>query len=93
VILAASSIAALCVAYIAYRLLFYDRSDFWDGLLFITRTFHRRHLKPWPKGGASPAPEDLEDDSWYSALRFVAFIAVSIGTGYYVYGELQKYFG
>lgn len=92
-ILAASIVAALCVAYIAYRMLFYDWADFWDGCFFISRCIGKRGSKPWPKGGKAPAPEDLEDDSWYSGLRLVLFLALSIGTGYYVYSQLQKHFG
>lgn len=97
-ILTGSIIAALAAAYIAYRILFYDSSDFWDGFFFISKCFSRgRRFSPgrykWPKGGNRPAPEDLEDDSWSSALRFLLFLAVTIATGHYIYSELQKHFG
>ena len=90
-ILFGSIAAGLCVAYVAYRMLFYDASDFWDGVFFFSRSFKRGVWRPPPllKGDNIPTAEDL----FWSAVRFVLFLAVSIGTGYYVYSQLQKHFG
>lgn len=89
-ILFGSIAAGLYVAYVAYRMLFYDASDFWDGMFFFAK-MRRRGGPPEPLlvGENLPTIEDL----FWSGVRLVVFLAVSIAAGHWVYSQLQKHFG
>jgi hypothetical protein len=92
-ILAISILAGLLTAGVSYRILFYDSGDFWDGCYKVTRLFKRHPRWIWQRSTPPPPPEHFEDESWWSGIRFFAFLAVSCGVGYFVYSQLNKHFG
>ena len=92
-IIAFSILAGILAAWVAYRILFYDAGDFWEGFdKFITGLGRRGNWK-WPRNDPPPTPEQFEDESWSSGIRFFLFVAVSFGSGYFAYYQLHKHFG
>ena len=73
------------MAFVGYRIFFYDFSDFMEG---CTRFFSRRR-----RGWETPPAEYFEDSSWSSGFRFFIFLAFSVGSGYLAYHGLLKIFG
>ncbi len=95
-IISISIALGVLVAYIAYRILFYDSSDFWQGcgkFTFGILDTPRRGKWIWQSTGQQPSAEDLEDEGWSSGIRFFLFLALSCGSGYFTYYELHKHFG
>lgn len=90
-----SILVAALVACLAYRILFYDSGDFWDGCAKFGTLFFRRRRRYWPSEALPPPakPEDFEDESWSSGIRFLVFLAASLGSGYFAYQELHKHLG
>ena len=82
------------VAWLLYRVLFYDFADLRDGCVkFFTfflrgkrRGLFSRQIKP-------PTPEDFEDESWFSGVRFFLLLAFSIGSACLTYSGLHRHFG
>ena len=93
-IIAVSIVVGVGVGWLLYRVLFYDLADFMDGVVRFFTVFLVRRRR-WPFGPRSklPTPEDFEDDSWSSGIRFFFFLALSVGSGYFTYTELQRHFG
>jgi hypothetical protein len=93
-ITAFSIVVGILAAFFAYRILFYDFSDFGDGIRKFVSLFTRKHR--WLRFGHDPLhppPEYFEDESWSSGIRFALFLVLSIGSGYSFYHELHKHFG
>ena len=92
-ILAISIATGILAACFAYRILFYDSSDFWDGFIRFASCFARRRSRGiWQKGSPPPPPEYFEDESWSSGLRFFAFVVASCGSVWLAYHYLHKHF-
>ena len=91
--IAGSILVGIFVSGVLYRVLFYDLADFMDGLIKLLTVFlvKRRQwpFAPWQK---PIRPEDFEDEGWSSGIRFFSFLALSLGSAYYTYGALHKYF-
>jgi len=92
-IITCSIVVGILVTWLAYRILFYDSSDFWDGCGKLTQGLFRRRRRYWPKDALPPlaGPEDFEAESWSSGIRFFLFLAVSIGSGCLTYYELHRH--
>ena len=88
-IIAATIAIGMLVAWIAYRMLFYDFSDFMEG---FGRFLTRRGPWPFPPSEQPPNPEDFEDEGWSSTFRLLVLVAVSVGCAYLTYSQLHKYF-
>jgi len=92
-IFAISIATGILAACLAYRVLFYDSSDFWDGFARFASCFGRRRRRwIWQKGIPPPPPEYFEDESWSGGLRFFAFAAASFGSVWLAYHYLHKHF-
>lgn len=92
-IVAISMATGIVVAWVAYRVLFYDSSDFWDGFSRFASWFGRRRCRwIWQKGDPPPPPEYFEDESWSSGLRFLVFVAASFGCAWFAYHYLHQHF-
>ena len=93
-IVTASIVVGVLVAWLLYRVLFYDLADFLDGFIRLFTVFLVR-TRRWPFAPRSkpPTPEDFEDNSWSSGIRFFFFLALSVSSGYFTYSELHKHFG
>ncbi len=88
-----SIVAGLAAAFIAYRVLFYDSGDFWDGFVrFATCFLYRRSSWIWQRNSQQPRPENFEDDSWSSGIRFGIFVLLAVGSGVLLYHELVAHF-
>jgi hypothetical protein len=93
-IIAISIAVGVAVGWLLYRVLFYDLADFFDGFMKLSTVFLvRRRRWPFAPRSKVPTPEDFEDDSWSSGIRFFFFLAGSVGSGYFTYSELQRHFG
>jgi hypothetical protein len=84
----------ILVAWLSYRILFYDVGDFLEGcgkftrglmVFLFARGYRHRRIPP-------PSAEDLEDEGWSSGIRFFLFLALSCGCGYFTYYEFHKLF-
>lgn len=92
-IIALSILSGVVVAGVSYRILFYDLSDFLDGLIkFFTAFLVRRRRWPFERI-KSPGPDESEDDGWSNGIRFFIFLALSGGAGYFAHSGLHRYFG
>jgi len=81
-------------AYLGYRMLFYDASDFWEGCGKFVCCFSKMKRGLWSRQGPwPPPPEYFEDEGWSSGIRFALFLTLSLGSGFLVYHELHKHFG
>ncbi len=93
-IIALSIISGALAAWLAYRVLFYDSGDFFDGCCKFTFGLLRsRRRGIWQRSDPPLSPEQFEDEGWSSGIRFLLFVAVAVGCGYFAYHELQKHFG
>lgn len=92
--IAFSIVAGVLAAWLSYRVLFYDSSDFWDGCgKFTAGLLRRRRRWIWQRDEPPPSPGSFEDESWSSGIRFLLFVAATFGCGYFAYHQLHKYFG
>jgi hypothetical protein len=92
--IAFSIVAGVLAAWLSYRVLFYDSGDFSEGCGKLTAGFlRRRHRWLWQRDDPPPPPEHFEHESWSSGIRFLLFLAVSFGSGYFTYYQLHKHFG
>jgi len=93
-IISASIVICILAGWVSYRVLFYDSDDFWEGCgKFTGGLLRSRRRWIWQKSEPPPPPEFFEDESWSSGIRFFLFLAVSFGSGYFTYYQLQKYLG
>jgi len=92
-IITLSMVVGALAAGLAYRLLFYDFGDFWNGCGKFSSLFTRRRGWLRRQNNLHPPPEYFDDDSWSSGIRFCLFLALSFGGGYFIYYELHKHFG
>src|SRR5712691_1124138 len=85
-----SILAGLLAAWLSYRILFYDSSDFWDGCgKFTAGLLRRRRRWIWERDDPPSPPEYFEDESWSCGIRFFLFVAASCGSGYFAYYQLH----
>ena len=92
--IAVSIVVGVGVGWVLYRILFYDLADFMDGFVrFFTIFLVRRRRWPFAPRSKLPTPEDFEDNSWSSGIRFFFFMALSVGSAYFTYSQLQRHFG
>ena len=94
-IVSLSILVGVLTAWLWYRVLFYDSSDFWEGWgKFAAALVRGGRRAIWRGPLPSPPPaEHFEDESWSSGIRFLLFVAASVGCGYIAYHELHKHFG
>src|SRR5258706_14683273 len=70
-IIAFSILAGLLAAWLSYRILFYDSSDFWDGCgKFTAGLLRSRRRWIWERDEPPSPPEYFEDESWSCGIRF-----------------------
>jgi hypothetical protein len=82
-------LASVIGGWVSYRLLFYDSSDFQEGLERLDKD---EDDWIWPRIKSQHSPEDFEDESWSSGIRAFIFLAVSIGCGILTYYGLNRLF-
>jgi len=92
-IMALSILAGLGVGCLSYRVLFYDLADFMDGFVTLSTVFFFQRRWPFARRNKGPTAEDFEDGDWSSGIRFLCFLVLTFGSGYFAYSELQKHFG
>jgi hypothetical protein len=78
-----SIIAGLVVAFLAYRILFSDFGDFLGGYDWFQKDNDRW---VWQR----PRIAAPEDENWLGGIRFIVWLAVSVGCGWLCYELLQK---
>jgi hypothetical protein len=93
-IIIASIAVGVLVAWLLYRVPFYDLADFTDGVTNLF-TFFLVPRRRWPFAPRSkpPTPEDFEDESWSSGIRCFFLLAFSVGSRYFTYGGLHRHLG